>query len=121
MKMSINTTIVVVIASFLFSSLYQVNALCGGMFNSQFYCVMGKSAYWKTESLILNNRGTSAHYYVCRFTDDAKRNCNAQWTDCLHIYVNARYWFDKLTFGDEQRAVDAGKAGYETGNCDPFK
>ena len=117
--MSINTTIVVVIASFLFSSLYQANALCGGMFNSQYYCVMGKSAYWKAQAI--NNWGTSAHYYVCRFTDDAKRNCNANWIDCLDSYVNARYWFDKLTFRDEQRALEAGKAGYENGYCDPFK
>lgn len=116
MKMSINTTIVVVIASFLFSSFYQANALCGGWFD---FCVMGKSAYWKTEAF--KNWGTPALYYVCRFTDDARRNCNANWIDCLDIYVKTRSWFDLLTFRDGVRALEAGKAGYDTGNCDQFK
>lgn len=40
-------------------------------------CVCDKSKNYKVASL--SNWGINALHYVCRFTDDAERNCGAVW------------------------------------------
>ncbi|CAK5091636.1 unnamed protein product [Meloidogyne enterolobii] len=87
--------------------------------NSQ--CVCDKS--WKWKKAVKWN--VNALWYVCKFADDAERNCKAHWDGCLKKYVSTRAAFQSVTswFRSPENAgwdaaINAGWNGYKYGKCD---
>uniref|UniRef100_A0A915MS67 Uncharacterized protein n=1 Tax=Meloidogyne javanica TaxID=6303 RepID=A0A915MS67_MELJA len=84
-------------------------------------CVCDKS--WKWKKAVKWN--VNALWYVCKFADDAERNCKAHWDGCLKKYVSTRAAFQSVTswFRSPENAgwdaaINAGWNGYKYGKCD---
>lgn len=105
------------------TALWCPSSACRGINN----CVCKKSMYWKSESMKPANLKNNALHYVCRFADDARKNCGAKWTNCLEQYAGIRATFQKWTSWfrskenrSKEAAINAATTGYSTGKCDQF-
>uniref|UniRef100_A0A914PSX9 Uncharacterized protein n=2 Tax=Panagrolaimus TaxID=55784 RepID=A0A914PSX9_9BILA len=79
---------------------------------------MRTSAYWKSQ--VLSNWNTDVHYFVCRFAEDARNKCNAEWDNCVDNYVYVRQIFDAFTFRGPIIALDSGRDGYFGRGCNAY-
>ena len=81
---------------------------------------------WPSQNnLNFDNFSVNALWYVCKFADDAERNCKAHWDGCLKKYVSTRAafqsatsWFRSPENAGWDAAINAGWNGYKYGKCD---